>query len=54
MQTPKKLIGSSRTTLLVLPTWITTHIMMMIATKNVIMKIAVGAMTIANAVIMIG
>ena len=53
-QTPKKLIGSSRTTLLVLPARIATHVMMMIATKNGVMKIAAGATTTANAVIMIG
>ena len=32
----------------------TTHIVMMIAVKNVVMKIVIGATTIANAVIMIG
>ena len=52
--TPNKLIGSSRTTLLVLPARITTHVVMMIATKNGVMKIATGATTIMNAVIMIG
>jgi len=54
MQTPKKLIVSSRMMLLVLPAWIATHVMMMITAKNGIMKIAAGSMTIANAVIMIG
>ena len=52
-QIPKKLIGSLRMTLLVLPAWITTHVMMMIAMKNNVMKIAVGATMIVNAVIMI-
>ena len=37
-----------------LPTRITTHVVMMIVMKNDIMKIATGATTIANAVIMIG
>ena len=54
MQILKKLIGSSRTTLLVLPSHIATHIMMMIAVKNSVMKIMTGVMTIANAGIMIG
>ena len=53
MQTPNKLIGSSRMTLLVLPARITTHVMMMIATKNGVMKIAAGAATIANTIILI-
>ena len=53
-QAPKKLIGSSRTTLLVLPAQITTHVMMMIAAKNGVMKIAVGATMIANSILMIG
>ena len=41
-------------TLLVLPTQIATPIVMMMAIKNNIMKITVGAMTIMNAIIMIG
>ena len=53
-QIPKKIIGSSRTTLLVLPARIATHIVMMIAAKNGVMKIATGVTTIANASIMIG
>ena len=40
--------------MLVLPSHIATHIMMMIAVKNSVMKIATGVMTIANAGIMIG
>ena len=54
MQTLKKLIDSSRMTLLVLPARIATHVVMMIATKNGILKITTGATTIANAIIMIG
>ena len=54
MQTLKKLIGSSRMMLLVLPARIATHVMMMIATKNGIMKIAADATMIVNVVIMIG
>jgi len=54
MQTLKKLIDSSRMTLLVLPARIATHVVMMIATKNGVMKITIGATTIANTVIMIG
>jgi len=41
-------------TLLVLPARITTHIVMMIVEKNGVTKIVTGAMTIMNAVIMIG
>ena len=37
-----------------LPARITTHVVMMIAAKNGVMKIVAGAMTIVNAVIMIG
>ena len=44
----------SRTTLLVLPARIATHVAMMIAAKNGVIKITTGATTIANAVIMIG
>ena len=44
----------SRMTLLMLPAWITTHVMMMIATKNGVMKITTGVTTIMNVVIMIG
>ena len=40
--------------MLVLPARITTHVMMMIAMKNDIMKIATGATMITNAVIVIG
>ena len=40
-------------TLLMLPARITTHVVMMIATKNGVMNITVGATTIMNAVIMI-
>ena len=40
--------------LLVLPTQIATHIVIMIAMKNGAMKITTGAMTIMNVVIMIG
>ena len=54
MQTLKKLIGSSRTMLLVLPTWIATHVVMRITMKNSIIKIAIGATMIVNAIIMIG
>ena len=50
----KKLIGSSRTMLLVLPTRIATHIMMTIAVKNDVMKIVTCVMMIVNVVIMIG
>ena len=53
-QIPKKLIDSSRTTLLVLPAHITTHIVMMIATKNGVMKIAIGITMIANIGLVIG
>ena len=38
--------------LLVLPAQITTHVVMMIAAKNGVMKIATGATMIANAIIM--
>ena len=41
-QTLKKLIGSSRMTLLMLPAQITTHVVMMIAAKNGVMKIVAG------------
>ena len=44
----------SRMTLLVLPAWIATHVMMMIAAKNGIIKITTGTTMIANAIIMIG
>ena len=44
----------SRMMLLVLPTRIATHVMMMIAAKNGVMKIAIGVTTIGNAGIMIG
>ena len=54
MQILKKLIDSSRMTLLVLPAWIATYVMMMIVVKNSVMKIVIGATMIANAVIMIG
>ena len=54
MQISKKLIGSSRMMLLMLPAQIATHIMMMIATKNSVMKIMAGTTTITNAIIMIG
>ena len=37
-----------------LPTWIATHIMMMIAAKSGVMKIMAGATMIVNTVIMIG
>jgi len=37
-----------------LPPQIATHVVMMIATKNGVMKITIGATTIANTVIMIG
>ena len=50
----KKLLGSSRTTLLVLPAHIAAHIAMMIAVKNDVMKIATCVTTIVNADIMIG
>ena len=40
--------------LLVLPAQIATHVVMMIAVKNGVMKIATSVMTIANAGIMIG
>ena len=40
--------------LLMLPTRIAIHIVMMIAVKNGIMKITIGAMMIVNVVIMIG
>ena len=40
--------------MLVLPARIATHVVMMIAVKNDVMKIVTDAMTIANAVIMIG
>ena len=40
--------------LLMLPARIATHIVMMIAMKNGIMKIAIGVTTIVNAGIMIG
>ena len=53
-QTLTKLIDSSRLMLLVLPAQITTHVVMMIAAKNGIMKITVGTTMIVNAVIMIG
>ena len=43
-----------RTTLLVLPARIATHVMMMIVAKNDVMKIATGVTTIVNADIMIG
>ena len=39
--------------MLVLPAQIATHIVMMIAMKNGVMKIMAGAMMIANAIIMI-
>ena len=39
--------------LLMLPAWITTHVVMMITVKNSVMKITTGVMTIANASIMI-
>ena len=54
MQTPKKLIGSSRMMLLMLLAWIAIHVVMMIATKNGVMKIVVGAMMIVNAIRTIG
>ena len=54
MQAPKKLINSSRMTLLMVPARIATNVVMMITAKNDIMKIAVGATMIANAIIMIG
>ena len=41
-------------TLLMLPAQIAIHIVMMITVKNGVMKIAIGATTITNAVIMIG
>jgi len=53
-QTPKKLISSSRMTLLMLPARITTHIVMMITMKNGIMKMTAGTTMITNAIIMIG
>ena len=37
-----------------LPTQISTHVVMMIAVKNGVVKIMIGAMMIANAIIMIG
>jgi len=40
--------------LLVLPAQITTHVVMMIAAKHGVMKIATAATTIVNAIIMIG
>ena len=40
--------------MLVLPARITTHVVMMITTKNGVMKIAIGATMIMNAIIMIG
>ena len=43
----------SRMALLVLPTRIATHTMMMIAMKNNVIKITTDATTIMNAVIMI-
>ena len=39
--------------MLVLPARIATHVVMMIAAKNGVMKITIGAMTIANTIIMI-
>ena len=53
MQILKKLVGSSGTTLLVLPARIATHVVMMIAANNGVMKIMTSVMTIANAGIMI-
>ena len=44
----------SRMMLLVLLARIATHIMMMIAANNSVVKITTGAMTITNAIIMIG
>ena len=40
--------------MLVLPARIATHVVMMIAAKNSIMKITIGVTTITNADIMIG
>ena len=40
--------------LLMLPAQIATHVVMMIAAKNSVMKIMVGSTTIENTVIMIG
>ena len=39
----------ARTTLLMLPAHITTHVVMMIAAKNGVVKIAIDVMTIVNA-----
>ena len=52
MPTLRKLIGSSRTTLLVPPAQTAIHIVIMIIAKNGAMKTVIGATMITNAVIM--